>query len=94
MTTDQIKNEIKEIKKWKEKINLKDLKYEPGKYKYDFQQYKKIRYFDESIYSEKISIHDADMAQANLLENLKKINEKSKRKSKEGKDKNEIVLIV
>ena len=33
MTTDEIKNEIDEIKKWEDKIKWKNLKYEAGKYK-------------------------------------------------------------
>ena len=36
---DEIKSEIDEIKKWEGKIKRKDLKYETGKYKYDFQKY-------------------------------------------------------
>ena len=49
------------------KIKRKALKYEPGKYKYkyDFQQYETIRC--ESIYSGKISIHEDEMVQTNLL---------------------------
>ena len=36
----QIKYEIDEIKKWKNKIKQKDLKYETNRYKQDFQQFK------------------------------------------------------
>ena len=32
------------LKKWEDKMKQKDLKYEAGKYKYDFQQYEVIRY--------------------------------------------------
>ena len=59
--------------KWKNdkiKIKRKDLKYETGKYEYGFQQYETIRSFGESIYSGNISIHEADMNQTNLLENI------------------------
>ena len=56
MRTDEIKNEIYEIKKSEEKIKRKGLKYEAGKHKYDFQQYKTIRSFGESIYSGKKNI--------------------------------------
>ena len=39
MTNDEIKNEIDEIKKkWEDKMKQKDLKYDTGKYKYNFQQ--------------------------------------------------------
>ena len=86
MRTDEIKNEIYKIKKnRKKKIEQKDLKYEAGKYKYDFQQYETIRSSGESIYSGKISIHEADMNQTNLLENMKKFNNKSRPKTEEGK---------
>ena len=37
MRTNEIKNEIYEIKKWEEKIKLEDLKYKTKKYAYDFQ---------------------------------------------------------
>ena len=47
----------------------------------------KIRSFGESIYFCKISIHQADMDQTNLLENLKNFNDKSGPKIKEVKDK-------
>ena len=86
MRTDEIKNEIYEIKKWEEKIKQKDLKYESGKYKYDFQQYETIRSFGEGIYFGKMYIHDAEMNQTNLLENMVKYNNKSRPKTKEGKD--------
>ena len=87
METDEIKNEIHEIKKWEDKIKQKDLKYKAGKYKYDFQQCETIRCFSESIYSDKISIHETDMDQTNLLENMVKFNNKSRPKTKEGKGK-------
>ena len=61
MITDEIKNEIDEVKKWENKLNEQNLKYKAGKYKYDFQQYESIRSFGESIYYFKIGIHEADM---------------------------------
>ena len=36
MRTDEIKNEINDIKKWENKIKQKDLKYETNRYKFDF----------------------------------------------------------
>ena len=65
MRTDEIKNEVSEIKKWEDKIKRKDLKYKAGKYKYDFEHYETIRSFSESIYSGKISINEVDMDQIN-----------------------------
>ena len=38
MRTNEIKNEIYEIKNWEEKIKRKDLKYETKKCTYDFQK--------------------------------------------------------
>ena len=87
MRNDKIKNEIYEIKKWEEKFKRKDLKYEEGKNKYDFQQHETIRSFGESIYSSKVNIHEAEINQTNLSENMVKFNNKSRSKTKNGKDK-------
>ena len=54
-----------EIKKWEEKIKPGDLKYEAGKYKYDFQQYETKTSFGESIYTGKINIAKAKTEQTN-----------------------------
>ena len=37
MRTNEIKNQIDEIRKWDQKIQRKDLKYRTNKYLYDFQ---------------------------------------------------------
>ena len=42
MGTNEIKNEVNEIKKWEEKIRRKDLVSKTNKYKYDSQQYDTI----------------------------------------------------
>ena len=78
---DETKNEIDEIRKWKDKIKRKNSNYEASKYPYLFQRYETIRCFGESIYSGKISILGADMDQTNLLKNMKKC--KSRPKTKE-----------
>ena len=52
----KIKNEIDEIKKWKEIIKRKDFKYESNKYRFDFQKFETIRSFGDSIYNGKINI--------------------------------------
>ena len=69
------------------KIKHKNLKYEAGKHKYDFQQNETIRSFGESIYSGKINVHESEMDGTNLLEFMVKFNNKSRPKTKEGKDK-------
>ena len=74
------------IKKWEEKIERKDLKYEGSKYKHDFQQYKTIRSLGENVYAGKISIQEAEMDQTNLLENMVKFNNKPRLKTKEGEE--------
>ena len=87
MRSNEIKNEINEIRKWEEKIERKDWLYKANKYKYGFQQYEKIRSFGDNIYADKISIDEAEMDQTNLLENIIKFNNKYKPKTKEGKGK-------
>ena len=59
MKTDEIKNEINEIRIWDVKIKPKDLKYKANKYLYDFQQFETIRSFGDSIYTGKINIDEA-----------------------------------
>ena len=46
----EIKNELDEIKEWKEKIKRKYITYKANKYKYAFQQYETIRSFGDSLY--------------------------------------------
>ena len=74
-------------------MKQKDLKYEAGKYKYDFQQYEAIRYFGESIYPGTISIHKTHLDQIILLENMVKFSTKSRPKKKQVRIKNKIFLI-
>ena len=52
-----------------------------------------IRSFGESIYAGKINIHEAEMDQTNLLENMVKSNNKSRPKQKNVGIKSEILLI-
>ena len=54
MKNNEIKNEIDEIRKWREKVQRGNLKYEAVKYKFDFQQYETIRSCGESIYTGKL----------------------------------------
>ena len=87
MRTNEIKNEIDEIKKWKDKIKRKDLKYETKICIYDFQQFETIKSFGDSIYTGKINRDESEMDQSNLLENMVEFNNKSRLKEKEGKAK-------
>ena len=53
------------LKNAKKRNKRKDLVYKGNKYKYDFQQYEAIRSFNESIYTGKIDIDEAEMDQNN-----------------------------
>ena len=92
MRTNEIKNEIDEIRKWGKKIKRKDLKYQINKYLCDFQQFEKIRTSADSVYTGKINIDEAGMDPSNLLENMVKINNKSKPKTKEDKAKKQNIF--
>ena len=94
MRNDKIKNEIYEIKKWKNKIKRKDLKYETNKYVFDFQQFETIRSFGDSIYNGKSNIDEAEMKQTNLLENIMGFSNKSRPRTRNNRIKNKIVLII
>ena len=69
-----------DIKRWKSKINQKDLKHETKKYIYDFQQYNTIRSFADNIYIDKINIDEGEMDQTNLSKNWKELSEKIDKK--------------
>ena len=65
------------IKKWEEIINRKDLKHKINKYRFDFQQFKTRRSFDDYIYNGQIDIKEAENKQNNLLENILDFSNKS-----------------
>ena len=94
MRTNEIKNEINDMKKWENKIKRKDLKSETNWYKFDFKQFETIRIFGVSIHNGKISIDESEIEQTNLLENVVDFKNKSISKSKKIKTKNKIILIV
>ena len=75
-----------EIKTWEEKIKREDIKYETKKYIYDFPQYETIRSYDESIYTCKANIVEVEENQNNLLKNIVEFNDKSRARTKEGKN--------
>ena len=94
MRTNEIKNEINDMKKLENKIKQKDLKYETNWYKFDFKQFETIRIFGVSIHNGKISIDESEIEQTNLLVNVVDFRNKSISKSKKIKTKNKIILIV
>ena len=81
MRTDEIKNEINDIKKWENKIKRKDLKYKTNRYKFDFQQFEILRSFGDSIYNGKVRIDEAEMEKTNLIENIVNVSKKPLAKS-------------
>ena len=85
MTTNEIRNEIDEIKKWG-KNRWKDFVYKLNKNTYDFQQYW-TRSFSDSIYNSKTSIDEGDIDQSCLLDGLKDFNDSTRPKTAEGKNK-------
>ena len=92
MITNEIKNKINEIKKWEEIIKRKNLKYETNKNRFDFQQFKTIRFFGDNIYNGKINIKEAKMNQAILLENILDFRNKSRPRSNKDKEKKQNTL--
>ena len=86
MRTNEIEKYIDEIKKWDEIIKIKDLKYEIIKHKFDFQQFKTIRSFGDSIDNDKINIKEVKKKQNNLFES------KGRPKSKKDKGKKQNTL--
>ena len=68
--TNEIKNEIHEIKKWEEKVRRKDVIFKANKYKYDFQQYETIRSFGDTIYNGKTNKGEAEIDRSSLLDGL------------------------
>ena len=77
MRTNNTKNEIDEIKKLKEKIKGKDLKYKTKKHIYEFQQYETIRSFGESIYNCKVNKFNMDERNDKSKPGLKKVRKKT-----------------
>ena len=92
--TSEIQDETYGITKWEDKIKRGDPKYKTKNHTYNFQQYVTIRSFDESIYTGKINIDEAEMDQSNLLKNLVEFNNISRARTVEGKDKKDILMKV
>ena len=80
MKTNETKNEIDKTKKWEEIIKRKDLKHETNKYRLDFQQFKSIRSFGDSIYNGKINKEEAEKKQNNIFGNIVNFDNKSRQK--------------
>ena len=61
--------------------------YESSKQVYDFKVFRTVRSFVDSIYNNKIEIHQANQEQADLLEYILSLNNKTKLRSDENKNK-------
>ena len=85
MRVNEIKNEIDEVKKWKENIKQEDLKYKTKNNTNDFQHNETIRSFGEIIYTRKTSIVEDEEDQSNLLKNMVEFNYKFRPRTTEGK---------
>ena len=66
MITNEIKDEIYEIKKWEERTKRGDFKCKIKHCVYDFQQYETIRSFGDNIYTGKINIDETEKDHSNL----------------------------
>ena len=81
------KKEINKIKTIEERFVRKDLIYETNKYVFNFQQFKTIKSFGESIFSCKITLDETDKKQSNLLNNIIYFNSRTKPRVKLDKEK-------
>ena len=88
LENNKINDELNKINKSDENVNKNDLIYETNKCTYNFQQFKAIRYFGESIYDGKIAISKANHKGSNLINNILEFHDKNTEKSKVDKEKN------
>ena len=84
--SDEIKNNLHQIKRYKNRVIRDTLFYESSKQVYDFKVFKIIRSFGDSIYNHKIEIRKANQEQADLLEYILSFNNKTKPRSNEDKN--------
>ena len=82
------------LKNGKKIIKRKNLKYETNKNRFDFQQFKTIRFFGDNIYNGKINIKETKMKQAILLENIQILEINLDQDQIKIKKKNKILLII
>ena len=78
----------------KKKVNRNNIISTSSKGPFDFNAFKTIRSFGESIYSSKITINKAEQEQADLLEYILNFNTKARPKNKEDKKVKEMFLIL
>ena len=81
----KIKNEVDKIKEYGKRFSRNDMIYYSSKEPFYLNTFKTIRSFGENIYSGKITIHEADQDQADLLEYISNFNIKARPKNKDDK---------
>ena len=81
----EIKNELNKIKEYKKKVNRNNMIYYSSKELFDFRIFKTIRSFGHDIYSNKITINEADQEQSDLVEYILNFNNKARPKNKDDK---------
>ena len=94
MRTNEIKNEMDEIKKWEGKIKRKDLMYKANKYKRDFQQCETIRSFVKVFILVKLIQTNLKWIKVMDQRKLIEFNDRSRPNTAAGKNKKEILLKV
>ena len=94
MRTNEIKNEMDEIKKWEGKIKRKDLMYKANKYKRDLQQCETIRSFVKVFILVKLIQTNLKWIKVMDQRKLTEFNDRSRPNTAAGKDKKEILLKV
>ena len=80
MRTNKIKCELDEIERIEYAIVRHYLKYKTSKNLFDFQKFKAINVFGNSILSGEITITEADEKQSNLLNDILEFNDEAKKK--------------
>ena len=68
------------------------MKYIYNIYKNNFKQFGTVKSFGDNFQADKIAINKAERDEINLLENMVEFNYKSRPRSKEGQERNEILM--
>ena len=83
--------EVDKIKELEKNVDREKFVYKIKTDTYDFRIFRTIRTFGEDTYNGKVTLEEANKSQANLAEEIKKFNNKTKPKKKENKEEKDIV---
>ena len=89
---DESRKELNKIKEIEKTVDREKLIYKTNKHTYDFRKFNTIRTFGEDIYDRKITLKEADERQSDLLDEIKKFNDKTRLKTIRHKQIQEITL--